>query len=259
MIAVEAAVSWLEQFPASLFSARYKYTYLWSFCAPLSPNENEICLLSLHWYIVHMHACVCDSVWDSAQGSVSEISPSLCLWSQMGNDLVASRGVLVPLLIPLQDKWAHTYTHIHVQRLRRSFPSKINGPSNAANAIAAKFGAPAGTMRRDFHVVSANNWICPQFGSDEARFLSPPPPHTHKFSLSLPFPLWFFFLLSSLSHISLFLPSFSFPFLFSTLSSVSIFLRHLENAALPFPFAIWDLHTQRHTHICLRQGKSIVT
>lgn len=215
MIAVEAAVSWLEQFPASLFSARYKYTYLWSFCAPLSPNENEICLLSLHWYIVHMHACVCDSVWDSAQGSVSEISPSLCLWSQMGNDLVASRGVLVPLLIPLQDKWAHTYTHIHVQRLRRSFPSKINGPSNAANAIAAKFGAPAGTMRRDFHVVSANNWICPQFGSDEARFLTPPP-HTHKYSLSLPFPLWFFFLLSSLSHISL---SFSLlsPFHFSFL------------------------------------------
>lgn len=260
MIAVEAAVSWLEQFPASLFSARYKYTYLWSFCAPLSPNENEICLLSLHWYIVHMHACVCDSVWDSAQGSVSEISPSLCLWSQMGNDLVASRGVLVPLLIPLQDKWAHTYTHIHVQRLRRSFPSKINGPSNAANAIAAKFGAPAGTMRRDFHVVSANNWICPQFGSDEARFLFPPPPaHTQILSLTAFSSLVLLFIVIAKPHFSLFLPSFSFPFLFSTLSSVSIFLRHLENAALPFPFAIWDLHTQRHTHICLRQGKSIVT
>ena len=200
-----------------------------------------------------MHACVWASVWDSAQGSVSEISPSLCLWSQMGNDLVASQGVLVPLLIPLQDKWAHTYTHIHVQRLRRSFPSKINGPSNAANAIAAKFGAPAGTMRRDFHVVSANNWICPQFGSDEARFLPSTPlcTHTHTrththCSLAAFSSLVLRFIVIAKPHFSLFLPSFSFPFLFSTLSSVSIFLRHLQNTALP---SLLPSETYTHTHI----------
>lgn len=66
----------------------------------------------------------------------------------------------------------------------------------------------------------------------------PPPAHTQILSLTAFSSLVLLFIVIAKPHFSLFLPSFSFPFLFSTLSSVSIFLRHLENAALPFPFAI---------------------
>ena len=72
MIAMEAAASW-EQFPVSVFFTCYKCTYLWSFCASPFPNENEICLFSLHWYIVR----VCVRMWGAAQDNVSEISLSL--------------------------------------------------------------------------------------------------------------------------------------------------------------------------------------
>lgn len=69
-------------------------------------------------------------------------------------------------------------------------------------------------------------------------FYPPPPAHTQILSLTAFSSLVLLFIVIAKPHFSLFLPSFSFPFLFSTPSSVSIFLRHLENAALPFPFAI---------------------
>lgn len=146
----------------------------------------------------------------------------------------------------------HTYTHTHVQRLRRSFPSKINGPSNAANAIAAKFGAPAGTMRRDFHVVSANNWICPQFGSDEARFVTPSSPsptrtHTRRPACLRLFPLILRFIALSLSCMSLSSAFFSLSHFCCSFLPVSILLRHLQHA--PSPLAPCLLPSEAYAHI----------
>lgn len=190
----------------------------------------------IHCVCVCVRVRVCASLHRAAL--VKSPSFSLSLWSQMGNDLVASRGILVPLLIPLQDKWAHTHADVHTYTRTMPetlFPLKINGPSNAANAIAAKFGAPAGTMQRDFHVVSANNWICPQFGSDEARFLpsrTHPPPHRHALpSLCLCFPPLLFFLLFSpyAAFLSLF-PSF---FSFASHLLSQFFCWHLQDGPPP--------------------------
>lgn len=147
----------------------------------------------------------------------------------------------------------HTYTRTMPETL---FPLKINGPSNAANAIAAKFGAPAGTMRRDFHVVSANNWICPQFGSDEARFLLTPAPSPTNVlpSPSLPSP---FYCSVHKLNLCFSLASFSLPFLFSSHPLSQFFSSTYKMH--PSSLANWDLHTHTQAYIALRLEKSIVT
>lgn len=153
----------------------------------------------------------------------------------------------------------HTYTYTHVQRLRRSFPSKINGPSNA---IAAKFGAPAGTMRRDFHVVSANNWICPQFGSDEARFVTPSSPsptrtHTRRPACLRLFPLILRFIALSLSCMSLASSCFSLSHFCCSFLPVPCL--NSSEALTRCPFPPLAFRHLRPTHIYIGQGKSIVT
>lgn len=169
MIALQQAVSCLAgTIPRLTFffpSACCKCTYLWSFCGPPSSNENEICLISLHWYIVPASVCVC--VRAALVKSLSVSDPRwVMIWSPPGASSFPCSFPCKINELAFPPSPPH-HIHIHIQGRRHLFPSKINGPFNAANAIAAKFGAPAGTMQSDFHVVFANNWICPQFGSDE--------------------------------------------------------------------------------------------
>jgi len=116
-----------------------------------------------------IYVCVCVCVWGALHrvALVKSLSVSDPRWVMIWPPPGASsfpcsfpckiNELFLSLSLPHTHTHTHTYIHIRIQRLRRSFPSKINGPSNAANAIAAKFGAPAGTMLSDFHVVSANN------------------------------------------------------------------------------------------------------
>lgn len=177
-----------------------------------------------------------------------------------------SHSCSLSLSLSISISHKHTHTYEHVGCLRRSFLSKINGLSNAANVIAAKFGAPAGTMQRDFHVISTNNWICPQFGSDEARFLPFTPSPTqctqsytyiHTCARSVPFSLWF---LSLSCRCATFLPFSAFclfPIFHFSMSCVLNFVTLIER--LP-SYSLFQSESWAHTDVCTHgTRKSIVT
>lgn len=238
----------LERFPAALLAC-CKCTYLWSFCAPPSSNENEICLISLHWYIVPVPVCEC--VREALVKSLSVSDPRwVMIWSPPGaSSFPRSFPSKINELAPTT-----TTTYIYTYKAGDAYsPPKINGPFNAANAIAAKFGAPAGTMQSDFHVVFANNWICPQFGSDEggatAQTWVYTHTHTHTHCLGYPVVIHFFSFLSLLNSLVLSSRSVSVPF-----RSFQDFSEQLSTCFCGLVCERSETHSPRQRH-----GKSIVT